>query len=195
MFIYIVNINSIKSKDVDKIIKKNNFNINLNSSIQSKIGKILIKKFVSNDKIYYSDYGKPYINGKIKFNLSHSKEYLVFVIGKGFDVGIDIEKIMEHKHYTSISKKYFSNIEDKYIENDLYRFLKIWTRKESFIKCLGLSISNLIKMPKLIKNKIVYNRYSFFIKTFEYNKYIFSVTYKSNRKKNILIREIFLENL
>ena len=66
---------------------------------------------------------------------------------------------------------------------------------ESFIKCLGISLAYLDKIPELLKNKIIYKSTFYFIKTFEYKKYLLSVTYNSSIKKNICVREIFLENL
>ena len=173
-------------------IKKNERVLNkyLRDTNQIKLSNALIKLLISNNTICYTKFGKPYFKDKIKFNISHSGKYIVLILSSGINVGIDIEEIKLHKNYLSITKKYFKNDEFFFIDDSLKNFLTIWTRKESFIKCLGISIINLKKIPNLIKNKIIYKNNLYYIKTFFYKKYIISITYKSNTRRNIHLKEI-----
>jgi 4'-phosphopantetheinyl transferase len=101
-------------------------------------------------KIEYTNDAKPKL-AKVNadFNLTHSENYFGFVITNKIDgiVGIDIEKLIVMKNYTSIVLKYMHIDEKCYvldsslsIEEQLMRFYEIWTRKEAFLKMLGIGI-------------------------------------------------------
>lgn len=95
----------------------------------------------------YNEQGKPSVinSTKLQFNLSHTEDLAILAVGKGFPVGIDIEKYSA-RPYEGIAKNLFSDIE-------LEEFLKVppslkaaiffhvWTQKEAFIKACGLGLS------------------------------------------------------
>ncbi len=90
----------------------------------------------------YNAHGKPFIEGNIHFNISHSKEYVLCVFSDEFEMGIDIEKITNQ----SIKNLYevFSSCEKNKIERSSNQediFYKIWTRKEAVTKSLGKGLS------------------------------------------------------
>lgn len=92
-------------------------------------------------------FGKLYLeNEKLKFNLSHTKDFLLIGVSFDTEIGIDIEKIREFKVYQEIVRRFFSEneikafflqTEDKYQES----FFTIWTRKEAFIKAVGRGLN------------------------------------------------------
>lgn len=92
-------------------------------------------------------FGKPILtdHGKesLQFNLSHSGDWVVLVIDNE-PVGIDIELIQTQ--IPDVEKIVFTEIEITQIysaEPDrlINRFFQQWTRKESYIKALGLGFS------------------------------------------------------
>lgn len=87
-----------------------------------------------------NDSGKPYImeSPDIHFNISHT--YNAVAVGFSSNpVGVDIEKT--GKANLSVVKRFFSEQEKEYISSHAEHidtaFFEIWTKKESYIKCLG----------------------------------------------------------
>ena len=123
------------------------------------IGSILvryaIKKVfnipISKQEFTKSENGKPYLMGykNIYFNVSHSNGYVVCAISNK-EVGIDIQYIKEYKESLS---KYICNEEELNMleksNNKLEGFTKLWSKKESYIKMLGMDICqvDLKKLP------------------------------------------------
>lgn len=113
--------------------------------LRSVLAKIL-KINPSEVNIKLSEYGKPYLSDKkteYKFNLSHAGDWIVLALCRGGEVGIDIEKIKPID--LSIAEKFFLQPEIDYIfkkcEEKIKRFYKIWTLRESYLKCLGLGLN------------------------------------------------------
>ena len=81
----------------------------------------------------YTDCGKPYIDGSnVHFSISHTQNLLAIVIAS-FEVGIDIEKIVD-RDFKKISKRILNmSVTDR--EN----FYKMWTAHEAIVKCEGNS--------------------------------------------------------
>ena len=95
---------------------------------------------IGEDKLKYNSVGKPYIENGLYFNVSHSKEYIVFAKSKE-KIGIDIELIDENN--MSILDYVFDINEKEYVVkgNDeltsIERLTKLWTIKESVFKASG----------------------------------------------------------
>lgn len=88
--------------------------------------------------------GKPYLeNTNVYFNLSHSHERVMCIISD-VPVGCDVEII--GKGDMEIAKRFFSQDEYENIqaiadeEKRRSMFYRIWTLKESYIKCVGLGL-------------------------------------------------------
>lgn len=95
----------------------------------------------------YSDHGKPAVvnTTKLQFNLSHTGDLALLAVGKGFPMGVDIEKYSS-RPYEGIAKSLFS-------EQEFAEFMKVppalkpaiffhvWAQKEAFIKACGLGLS------------------------------------------------------
>ena len=128
-----------------------------------------------NSEIIYNEYGKPYLkNNEIYFNLSNSHDYSVCVVSNS-EVGIDIEKIT---FKSTIIDKICTEDEKKLIKNS-DDFTKIWTKKESFVKYLGIGLSYGLKNVDtlILKN----------IKTYKYEDYYISVSSKYAEEASIKI--------
>jgi 4'-phosphopantetheinyl transferase len=90
------------------------------------------------------DDGKPHLEGiPICFNISHSGDMVAVAISPG-EVGCDVE--CKSKNAMSIAEHFFakdeveflSNIEDDALQS--LEFTKLWTMKESVVKCSGEGI-------------------------------------------------------
>ncbi len=88
--------------------------------------------------------GKPYIpDTDVFFNISHSGQRCAVALSPA-KVGCDVER--RGKDVLKVAKRFFAPAEYSYlgsIEDDAFlniEFTKIWTMKESFVKCLGEGI-------------------------------------------------------
>ena len=122
----------------------------------------------------YNDYGKPFLleYKNIFFNISHSDKWVLCGVSDK-PIGIDIEK--ESYVFDDIAKRFFTNEEYFYIKSNPHKdkkevFYKLWTLKESFVKCIGLGLYRSMKTFrfKFVGNKIIFynnekrdNTYSF----------------------------------
>ena len=76
--------------------------------LRSVISAFLVKTFVKNEKLTYNQYGKPYVEGGLYFNVSHCANYVVLAISEQ-EVGIDIEGIKE-KDMSSLKRIFNDHI-------------------------------------------------------------------------------------
>ena len=142
----------------------------------------LISKNLSADKILYNENGKPYLKDGPYFNLSHSGEYAVLAIDESREVGIDIQTIKE-KSETAI--KYVSK-EDLPL-NDMFR---LWSNKESLIKCLGANISLIKDVPGMpLEGERCYKGDCFYTKSTVFDGYSLSVTLKGKEPFDFIIEK------
>ena len=110
--------------------------IEKNISSEDLLKKILKKYHIEYD-IFYNENRKPYIkNNPIYFNISHSGEYIVLVVSDK-EIGVDIQEV-------TIKDKVVDRIctenEKKYPITPEY-FTKLWVKKESYVKKLGIGLS------------------------------------------------------
>ncbi len=96
----------------------------------------------------YSDYGKPALaeGNQFKFNCSHSGDLLVFGFTLANEIGVDIEHIKTDFDALDLAQNFFSPEEVRALEevpnHQLFNsFYRCWTRKEAFIKALGMGLS------------------------------------------------------
>jgi len=111
--------------------------------LRTLAGKLLLRHIFGKDYVIKTNqYHKPYIEGDLKFNISHSGDYTILALSKA-EVGCDIE--MHKKHdYQGVSKILLTTNELTYLnqhtntEHDyLNTFYQFWTLKESYLKCTG----------------------------------------------------------
>ncbi|ROH80280.1 4'-phosphopantetheinyl transferase superfamily protein [Lonsdalea populi] len=95
-------------------------------------------------------FGKPFLPQypQFHFNLSHTQAAFAFAIAQGDAVGVDVEGNrgrVEHKR--GVAKRFFHPDEaswlDQFCDEEMYvqAFIRIWTRKEAYLKALGLGLS------------------------------------------------------
>lgn len=102
-------------------------------------------------QLCYGRYGKPALSSNcnpkmLKFNMSHSNGLALYAFAHQREVGIDIEHIRDVPEMEQIAGLFFSDTEKKVFcslpENKKKAiFFQIWTRKESYIKCIGTGLN------------------------------------------------------
>lgn len=153
--LFILNINELNKEEIYfyffnklEISKQNFINSYKNKNDKLlKLGEIILLEYIfnlydiRNKEILYDQFNKPYIlNNEIYFNISHSKEFVAIIISFNNEVGIDIQYIKDvNKNiiYKMFHKDEISDlikINDNYILNN--QIIKLWTIKESVVKCL-----------------------------------------------------------
>jgi 4'-phosphopantetheinyl transferase len=120
--------------------------------------RILISNYLEVDakqiQFWYGERGKPKIannyNGmQLNFNMSSSRNLLLYAFTRKREVGIDIEYVRFIPEMAQIVENYFSN-KEKIVFNRLSVgfkrefFFQRWTRKESFLKATGKGLDQLI---------------------------------------------------
>jgi 4'-phosphopantetheinyl transferase len=101
--------------------------------------------------IQYSlnEFGKPFLNNdmrRLQFNMSHSRDYAVFIVTLDYLVGIDIEWKDETVNIEETAELILSPSEffifNKFnAKKKIQVFYDIWTKKEAIIKTIGLGFS------------------------------------------------------
>ena len=137
--------------------------------------KILSDQYgISVTEIKRTKNGKPYIeNDRVFFSISHSHELLTIALSEN-PVGIDIEKISERKAYHALYNRLTE--EEKREIQSTENFFRLWTKKESFIKLNGLTLS---AYPDIsIQNNTLYfqnKQQSVFFSSGTIGRYVFSL--------------------
>lgn len=95
-------------------------------------------------KIIKDENGKPHsVNNDIYFNLSHSGKSVYVAFNDDAEVGIDVEEISEIPH--EIIDYCFHEEEKKIMKSTNHydkKFFEIWTKKEAYLKMLGIGIND-----------------------------------------------------
>jgi 4'-phosphopantetheinyl transferase len=85
--------------------------------------------------------GKPTLPGAtFHFNLSHSGQGAILAVSRDYEVGVDLEWVRPRDSFRDLAQRYFTPVEVDAI-TDLRAFYAIWTRKEAFLKALGLGLA------------------------------------------------------
>ena len=99
----------------------------------------------------YGIHGKPELasnlkGSRIEFNLSHSSDAGFLAVAQGLRIGADIEFIDPAFAREEIAWRFFSGREVRILQSlpateRAEAFFSCWTRKEAYIKALGLGLS------------------------------------------------------
>ncbi len=155
---------------------------NLSKNIVIKIAGQSLKVTPNKLEFEKTENGKPYFKNfpDFNFNISHTNGAIAIAFSKT-PIGVDIEKIRSHK--TSVADRYFTDIEKAYLHskriNTDRRFFEIWTKKEAYIKCHGLTIKHLKQTD------------TSHIHTFQKGEYVISVCSDCNKSKLIVLENIY----
>lgn len=83
----------------------------------------------------------------LSFNLSHTEGLVACVVGRGTDVGVDVEVVASRNVSVEVAERFFSPAEVAHLRacadgvRDV-RFTELWTLKEAYIKAVGTGLSH-----------------------------------------------------
>jgi 4'-phosphopantetheinyl transferase len=93
-------------------------------------------------------HGKPALAtfAELRFNVSHSGDRGLVALAVGREVGVDIERVRTSVNPLEIAARFFSPVERAALEalspaDRRDAFFACWTRKEAYLKALGLGLS------------------------------------------------------
>lgn len=95
------------------------------------------------------DAGKPHLDVRsprgLEFNLSDSGDVALVAVSWSGPVGVDVEQHQPHRDATSLAQSFFASEECAALQalpagERHAAFYRIWTRKEAFIKAIGLGL-------------------------------------------------------
>jgi 4'-phosphopantetheinyl transferase len=94
-----------------------------------------------------NEHGKPsVVDGNLRFNLAHSHGLVLFAIGRGREIGCDIEWRDCRFVAGLVPERFFSPLEVRTLRalapaRQTEGFFNCWTRKEAYVKALGVGLS------------------------------------------------------
>lgn len=177
------NLNKVTSKLTSaQILRAREFKIK-QDMLEHMGSAYLIDRFMNGGEIKYNKFGKPYKDGQY-FNVTHSAG-LVVMAKYIHDVGIDVEK---ERHFTSNTvKRLFSNEEQDIAKTDA-QITRLWTERESLLKCIGTGINEqILKIPSQPEGVFTFGDECYYTKTIECSPYFISVTAKAKSEAQIKI--------
>ena len=131
-----------KSKNFISIKEKNSF-ITSRGILRCLLGMYL-KIDPKQVEILYGFWGKPYLspNCSLYFNLSHSRDYVLYAFTSTYEVGIDIEYMdlsldteeLALVAFSSQEQAYWAKVDPKHKTSCFFKF---WVYKEAFLKAIG----------------------------------------------------------
>ena len=140
---------------------------------------LLLQKATQGRRISYNEAGKPLAEG-LFFNLSHSGAYAVLAEADG-PVGVDIEKMVPYGDWARealTAREYEWMLRGKDERDRQERFYRLWTRKESLVKCEGqgfaLSPGEISTMPVDEAELIAYGGKPYGLCSHIFHGYMFS---------------------
>lgn len=95
-------------------------------------------------------HGKPALappHDGLSFSWSHSGEYALAAIGRGVDLGVDLEQVRRRPRALELAERYFAAEEAtalRALPDDAARtraFFTLWTAKEAVLKALGRGLA------------------------------------------------------
>ncbi|WP_226093368.1 4'-phosphopantetheinyl transferase superfamily protein [Dickeya oryzae] len=95
-----------------------------------------------------NQYGKPFLPQypAIQFNLSHTHSAFAFAFARYSQVGVDVERCQgQVDRKRAVAKRFFHPDEIRWLESlddmqFLSAFTRLWSRKEAYIKALGMGL-------------------------------------------------------
>ena len=168
------------------------------------------KRFISAERLtcdalsFFYGISEPVITGSVGnkpeiadhnvyFSRSYAKDCLILAMDNKADIGIDAEEIKEADE--SFMSYFFTEREKEYVnkhDNKDFAFTLIWTRKESYIKCIGEGLKfrfdtldttpseEVSENEKLFKNNKLCN--SLYINSYRTDNIVISVCSRINEE-------------
>jgi 4'-phosphopantetheinyl transferase len=90
--------------------------------------------------------GPTHEGSDVTFNVSHSGGIALFAIGRGREIGVDVEQVRRDSDSEAIARRFFSAHEQEQLAalpagQRVEAFFRCWTRKEAYIKATGDGLS------------------------------------------------------
>lgn len=143
MKLYAKNINTVTLSGLEDLppyrAEKVNRLVHKEDKLRSIAAGLLLRERLPDGEISLGEFGKPFSKSGIPFNLAHSGEWAILCVGGRHAVGCDIERLRE-LNFERLGKTVFHENELAALnkaENKRDCFFTLWTKKESFIKCIG----------------------------------------------------------
>jgi len=112
--------------------------------LRSLISGLLIRRAIGDREITFGVHDKPYLaDGSLYFSVSHSGD-IVAIATDDSELGVDVEAVPDPDRL-KIADRFYHPTERGYVydSDDPERaFCRVWTRKESYLKCTGEGISS-----------------------------------------------------
>ena len=174
--------------DENSILKAKVF-VNKEDRLRSLGSSLLIKAFTTPSELKYNEYGKPYKDQKPFFNVSHSGNVVGIFISDSAEVGFDIQRI---KSFDEKLLNYVFSAEKRLIKTEK-DFAKLWTMKESAIKCLGRGVvfAKDNSITEIKDDYFIFGKQKFYYKNKFLSKY--AITMCSQEQINAEILQIDCE--
>ncbi len=89
------------------------------------------------------EFGKPYLAGsRVQFNMSDSGDLGLYGVTLDAEIGVDVEREREIDG-VSISRRFLPEPEAVAVSQDPASFFRVWTRREAYLKCIGVGLHRL----------------------------------------------------
>ncbi len=89
------------------------------------------------------EFGKPYLAGsRVYFNMSDSRDVGLYAVTLDVEIGVDVERIRAIEGAT-IARRFLPESEAAAVRDDPASFFRVWTRREAYLKCIGVGIRRL----------------------------------------------------
>lgn len=114
--------------------------------------------------IQYDTHKRPYFNGGVDFNISHSGARVICCATDKGKIGIDIEQIKTIS--LADYPDYFTKNEWDYIdghEDEFKGFYNLWTRKEAVLKAIGTGFHTPLSSVDVVADRIEYDNITYYI--------------------------------
>ena len=95
-----------------------------------------------------SNTGKPTLPGTpLSFNVSHTRGMALIALAVGLELGVDVESVRAQPTHLEMATRYFTPGEAQRLNalpptESERAFFHVWTRKEAFLKAIGLGLSH-----------------------------------------------------
>ncbi len=109
----------------------------------SLVAGLMIRAEIGDTPLRLNAHGKPYADGSQRFfSISHSGKCVAIAVDHR-EVGVDVEKLPD-KDFMKLAERFYHPNELAYVKESADQaraFTRIWTRKEAYLKQLGVGIT------------------------------------------------------
>lgn len=104
--------------------------------VKRYIFETILKKADYQKELRKTVYGKPFLGDKSTyFNMSGNSDFIVFVLCKESPIGVDVQR--KRPFPGPAVRGFFFEEEWNHLFEHPDDFIRIWTRKEAYLKCIG----------------------------------------------------------